>query len=137
MDEELDIVGCPSSLSGLKCDELLVQEYWFNGKLFEQAHIVYFCFDKQWHELFIDCGIIHWRVQDSRPTEYSYDECDFKIVELSEYFKIKNVILNQYIAEANESGVLVHFYFANGIIFTLKNAADKSTFEVTRTNSFC
>src|SRR6516165_3282035 len=65
--EELDINGDPPALAGLTCQELLVQQYWYSGRLEDEANVIFLKFGQRWYRLYFDSGIIFWRPQDSPP----------------------------------------------------------------------
>jgi len=58
-------------LKGSICTALVRQEYWYQGELDEQAHILYLQVDNiQWHRFLIDQPVLFWKVVNS-PDEWN------------------------------------------------------------------
>lgn len=94
MHEQLDINGKIPALTGLVCQELLCQQYWYKGQLEEEANIIYLKFGDVWHRLYFDCSMIFWRSNDSTPVNYQLKDegYNYPIVDLAQKFDLKGVM---------------------------------------------
>ncbi len=77
LDPDLDIVGVPPHILGRRCQALLCQQYWYQGKLTEAALSVFLKFENQWHRLFLDFNAVFWRPQEEEPESWSISEKGF------------------------------------------------------------
>lgn len=59
--------GSPPQLTGLICDELLCQQYWYAGEIADEADVVWLKLAGTWYQLFFDAGVVHWREQETEP----------------------------------------------------------------------
>jgi hypothetical protein len=128
--EPLDINGEPPALTGVPCDELLVQQYWYRGELVEPANVVYLRFAGGWHRLYFDSGIVFWRPHDRAPEAVSpgQEEFAYPLVDLGRQFGVRGVMLDRMEATPIEGGSEVRLGFGNGVVVVFSDIADTTTY---------
>src|SRR5687768_16750327 len=106
MLEPLEINGEPPELAGLRCEELLCQEFWCRDERVDPANVSYLKCDGRWHRLYFDCGIIFWRTNEDRPEAWSAPEVDwvYPLVDVAERFSLKNAMVESVETESIEGG---------------------------------
>jgi hypothetical protein len=124
--EPLEIIGNPPELAGRRCEEILCQEYWHEGKLLEPVNAVFLKFGETWHRLCFDFGIVFWRSGNERPKGFSAPEfmANYPIVDLAGKHQVKGKILDCYVSSAIPEGSQVSFRFCSGEVLTFRNIGD-------------
>jgi len=128
-EHELEIHGTPPQLATLACDELLCEQYWYQGALTAPANVIHFRFASQWSRLTFDHGIIFWRPRSERPEPYTIPdlECETKLDNLGVRLGLAGRILRSYEARAVPDGSEVEFVFEGGIKLVFRNVGDRTT----------
>lgn len=126
------VKGKPPEIAGKKCEELICQQSWYNGKLVDEANAIYLKFEGQWHLLFLDCGVISWGKDDEGPMEVPTTEegLSCPLVDLGRQFKIRGEVLEVYASSAIDGGCQVAFRFANDTELVFKNEGGINTFTI-------
>jgi hypothetical protein len=124
------VKGKPPEITGSPCEELICQQSWYNGKLVDEANVIYLKFQGSWHMLFFDCSIISWGKEEEGPMEVGATEEGFScpLVDLGREFKLKGQVLKSYSAETIDGGCQVSFLFDNGTNLVFKNESGFNTY---------
>ena len=130
MGQEVEINGQWPSLEGERLSALLCYEMWHEGEVSEPAHTIFIQAHETWHRLYFDCGIIFWRLAESRPEEYGMPElgCDFKIVNIGEKYDLLNQELQSVGGKVLPGGAEVSFNFSGGKSICFANENDHTTY---------
>lgn len=130
--QPLEINGIPPALAGQTCDGLIRQSYVYRGKLSAPAHTIYLLFAGTWHRLYFDCGIVFWRIQETRPEAWSVKEkgWDYPHSDLGIEAGVTGVRLDGYDMEPTRYGSKVCFRFANGRRIIIEDASDQTSYEI-------
>ncbi|GEM_PF-1089384 len=129
--DTIDINGNPPELRGAKVDELLLQTFWYDGHLEDEANVVYLQTDKSWHRLYFDCGIIFWRPDMEGPKAFHYKNddgslSDFKITDFGRDHGLIGKRIEDYSMEPIHGGSRVRFKMQDGYEFGFENVDDVS-----------
>ena len=131
MVEPLEVDGILPDLAGSVCDELLVQQYWYLGRLVEPANVIYLQVNGKWHRLFFDCGIVFWR-QSQGPTlaapATEEEEFAYLLIDLGRQLCLRGLLLANMGATPIEGGSQVQVAFANGVTVAFRNVNDNTTY---------
>lgn len=124
------VKGRPPDIAGQKCQELICQQSWYNGKLVDEANAIYLKFQGQWHMLFFDCSIISWGKDEEGPmaVETTDEGLSCPLVDLGRRFKLKGEFLKSYASSVIDGGCQVAFRFKNGTDLVFKNEGGINTF---------
>ncbi|MES0491269.1 MAG: hypothetical protein ABUK01_14845 [Leptospirales bacterium] len=134
--EELDINGEWPELLNKKLDELIIQEYWYKGKLTEQVNSIWLNIQNVWHRLYFDFGIIFWRKYNDRPNNYEFNPDDmynYPLREITSKLQLKGQVIKDCTGCAIPGGSQVIFFFANNQQLIFKNINDNTTYEIIET----
>ncbi len=92
----LNTNGIPPKLSGHLCDELLCQQYWYQGKLVDEVDVLFIKADGRWHELYFENGTIFWRAPGEMPAPFEEKKADpfsYPRIDLGENHGIKGKLI--------------------------------------------
>ena len=108
----IEIDGIPPRLTNQLCEELICQQYWYQGKLAQEVDALLLKVNGRWHQLYFDAGTVFWRIQHEEPvaqpegTEFAYP-----LINIGEKFSIKDSIISDCITEPLVSGARVVMVF--------------------------
>jgi len=110
----LEINGIPPRLTNQLCEELLCQQYWYQGKLAQEVDALLLKVNGRWHQLYFDAGIVFWRIQQEAPvpveqpagTPFAYP-----LINIGEQFAIEDAIISDCITEPLVGGARVTLVF--------------------------
>ena len=127
---ELEVNGEPPPLDGRVCEGLIAEEYWHNGVIDEPANVVWLRFNRTWHRLYFDCGIVFWRTAVDEPRPYTMPElhAEVKLADLGKMLGIAGDILRHYEMRPVSAGSEVQFSFESGRVVVFKNVDDRTTY---------
>jgi hypothetical protein len=131
MNDQLDINGDPPDLKGQTLQELLVQSYWVNDKIVEEASLVFLKTNGVWYSLYFDCGIIFWRPKTKSPEAYDYrnDEdtlSEFRIEDLGRKCDLIGKQIHDYKMEPVDGGSKVEFRLKDETCIGFENINDNT-----------
>ena len=90
--EELEVNGHWPQIENQSLQEMIVQEFWYDGVLEEPANVVYLKIDSHWFRLYFDCGIVFWR-QDNEGLEDELasrsNDTGYPLIDLAEHLGVK------------------------------------------------
>jgi hypothetical protein len=110
----LKIDGIPPRLTNQLCEELLCQQYWYQGKLVQEVDVLLLKVNGRWHQLYFDEGIVFWRIQQEAPVPVEQQVGDpfaYPLINIGEKFAIKDGIFIDYITEPLVEGARVTLVF--------------------------
>ncbi|WP_133178656.1 hypothetical protein [Shewanella decolorationis] len=58
---ELEVNGHWPKVENNQLQELIIQEFWYDGVLEEPVNVAYLKVSNLWYKLYFDCGIVFWR----------------------------------------------------------------------------
>ena len=133
--------GDPPEIVGMPCEELLVQQYWSEGELVEEANVVHMRFDGEWYRLYFEHAQIFWRLDHRAPELASAeatilaedpgeDELAFRLVDVARQWRFRGDTLLAYDGESVENGARVWFQFAGGTRLAFQCIGDHTTYRV-------
>lgn len=112
----LEIDGTPPALTNQRCEELLCQQYWYEGNLAQEVDILMLKVNGCWHQLYFDEGIVFWRIQPEPPVPVEREigsPFAYPLINLGEQFDLKDCIITDCITEALIEGARVTLVFAD------------------------
>ena len=112
----LEIDGIPPRLTDQLCEELLCQQYWYQGKLAQEVDALFLKVNGRWHQLYFDAGIVFWRIQQEAPVlveQQARSPFAYPLINLGEKFGIKDGIITECITEPLVEGARVTLVFEN------------------------
>ena len=110
----IEIDGIPPRLTDQLCEELLCQQYWYQGKLDQEVDVLFLKVNGRWHQLYFDAAIVFWRVQQEAPVpveQQAGSPFDYPLINLGEKFGIKDSIITECITEPLVEGARVTLVF--------------------------
>jgi hypothetical protein len=72
MVEDLEIYGTPPDIEGKYIDEIYVQPFCYDGKISDEANVVFIKFEGKWWRLYFDFGMIYWQKTEDAPSVFTY-----------------------------------------------------------------
>ena len=106
----LEIDGIPPKLTNQLCEELLCQQYWYQGKLAQEVDALLLKVNGRWHQLYFDEGTVFWRIQPEAPVPVEPQTGNpfvYPLINIGEKFAIKDCIIRDCISEALVEGARV------------------------------
>jgi hypothetical protein len=110
----LEIDGIPPRLTNQLCEELLCQQYWYQGKLAQEVDALFLKVNGRWHQLYFDTGIVFWRIQQEAPVlieQQAGAPFAYPLIDIGEQFAIKDCIITECITEPLVEGARVTLVF--------------------------
>jgi len=122
----IETQGSPPNLAGVACEELFCQQYWYDGKLAEEANVIYLRCGSVWHSLCIDCGVIFWRTGQTAPLPHEIPDlaASYRVVDLSVELDLRAQTIKGYETSAVNGEVRVEFIFESGRRLSVCNKND-------------
>jgi hypothetical protein len=112
----LEINGIPPRLTEQLCEQLICQQYWYQGKLVQEVDVLYLKVNGRWHQLYFEEGIVFWRTQRHEPLSIEQQEAspfDYPLIDIGQKFGIKDCIITDCITEPSVEGARVTLVFAD------------------------
>lgn len=128
---ELEFIGDEPPLAGRPCQGLVVLESWEDGHLIEPLHTLFICINDQWHKLYFQWHIVHWRISDapeSALTDSTEEGFLLKPVDLAARFDLLGATLVKVHYVPVQYGVETSIEFANGKELVMNSSNDLSTY---------
>ena len=88
----LETNGIPPLLTNQLCEELLCQQYWYQGKLVQEVDVLLLKVNGRWHQLYFDEGIVFWRLQQQAPVaveQQAGDPFSYPLIDIRDKISIK------------------------------------------------
>ena len=126
--DELQVSGEPPDLHQVRCDALLCEQYWYEGKLHTPANVIYIQVGDIWHRLTFDSSIIFWRTQAERPEHYLMPEieAEAKLDDVGTRLDLAGRVLESYEMSLIPGGSQVRFMFEGGRQVTFQDINDNT-----------
>ena len=114
--EELEVNGYWPQIEKQSLQEMIVQEFWYEGVLEEPANVVYLNINGHWFRLYFDYGIVFWR-QDNEGLEDELasrgNDTGYPLIDLAENLCLKGTKIMQCIGKVIPGGSEVEFQFSD------------------------
>ncbi|HKO92440.1 MAG TPA: hypothetical protein VJU61_14865 [Polyangiaceae bacterium] len=125
-EAEPEVHGKPPLLAAQLCEELLCEQYWYQGALAEPANVIHLRFASEWHRLCFDYGAIFWRLESERPAPYTMPElqAETKLDNLGARLDLAGRALHAYESRVILGGSEVEFRFEGGVKVVFRNVDD-------------
>ena len=123
----IKIDGRHPDLSGIECEELICQQYHHNGRLNDEADVVFLKFSGAWHQLYFDGGVVHWRLQSDAPQQREADSSgvfSYPLVNLGESYGIRGQKISPCQVMETSDGETLTLQFETGAWLQFKNSGD-------------
>ena len=112
--EELEVNGHWPQIEKQFLQEMIVQEFWYDGVLEEPANVVYLKIDSDWLRLYFDCGIVFWR-EDNEGLEDQLasrgSDTSYPLIDLAEHLGVKGAEIIQCTGKVVPGGSEVELQF--------------------------
>ena len=108
--------GIPPKLTNQVCEELICQQYWYEGKLAQEVDGLFLKVNGRWHQLYFDSDIVFWRIQQEAPKSYEARPDDpfvYRLVDVGEKYAVQDCVIADCITEPSVDGVRVLVSFEN------------------------
>ena len=125
----IKIDGLQPDLNGTKCEELFCQQYLHKGQLEDEADVVLLKIADEWHQLYFDAGVVHWRVQDERPEPRRVDDdavFSYPMVDLGSKFGVRGQMISACQVIETKDGETVSLLFEEGAKIQFVNHGDST-----------
>lgn len=129
MNDEPSIVGEWPSLRGGEIQELIAQEFWCDGKLEDEANVLYLKVSNEWHRLYFDYEIVFWQKGPNGIDDPSADrgkEFGYPLRDLKEELGLNDQTIVECTRELLSNGVAVLFQFSNGKHIQVSSVDDQT-----------
>src|SRR5210317_1276558 len=110
----LEINGIPPLLTNQLCEELVCQQYWYQGKLAQEVDVLLLKVNGRWHQLYFDEGIVFWRLQQQAPVpveQQAGDPFAYPLIDIGEKFAIQGAVITDCTTEPLVEGARVTLVF--------------------------
>lgn len=125
----LEINGIQPRLEGHVCDELICQQYWYNGKMADEVDVLFVKADGRSHQLYFDNGVVFWRNQQENPKKVKQqpgDAFSYPLVNIGEKYQLQNRLITALNVEPLPQGAKVTLEFENGGILVIYHQENRS-----------
>ncbi len=127
--------GSPPDLRGQVCEELLCQQYWYDGALADEADVVLLQVRGGWFQLCLDGGAVHWGSQPGEPVPRKSDTGTlfaYPLVDLGSRLGVRGHVISDWRVEDTEGGETVFLEFECGSTVQFVNQGDSTRVAFTR-----
>ena len=126
----LEINGIPPKLTNQVCEELICQQYWYQGKLAQEIDVLALRVNGRWHQLYFESGIVFWRDLNEAPRSFEQkpgDPFQYPLINLGEQFDVKDAIILDYSADPLVEGARVTISFEDKGSLIIKHVDNKTS----------
>jgi hypothetical protein len=126
----IKINGIQPKLEGHICEELICQQYWYNGKMANDVDVLFIKADDRAYQLYFDNGVVFWRNQHNMPHSFDKapgDAFEYPLIDIGEKYHLKNRLITGLKIEPIPEGAKVTFEFENDgilVIYHQENHAE-------------
>jgi hypothetical protein len=113
-----------------RCSALLVQEYWYQGELEDEANVLFVRLDDRWHRFFIDAGLVFWKSVESPDLPPSAADHSYRVNDVGSAYDLKGKRLAQIEAVDLDGGGAIRLAFEGGSLVILENRNDRSRLRI-------
>ena len=110
----LEINGIPPKLTNQVCEELLCQQYYYEGKLVQEVDILLLKINGRWHQLYFDAGVVFWRIKQGAPEPNVQEEgspFSYPLLDIGEQYGLRDCTISEVLTEPLVEGVRVSLVF--------------------------
>jgi len=110
----LEINGIPPRLTEQLCEELICQQYWYQGKMAQEVDALFIKVNWRWYQLYFDAGIVFWRTQSEAPApvkQLAGSPFSYPLINIGEQYDIKDCFITDCITEPLVDGARVTLVF--------------------------
>ena len=135
ISDMLEINGIQPKLEGHVCDELICQQYWYNGKMADEVDVLFIKADGRNHQMYFENGVVFWRNQHDIPKSFkqkSGDAFAYPLVDIGEKCQLKNRLITGLLVEPMPEGAKVTFEFEKGGVLVIYHLGNRSEIRLIR-----
>lgn len=127
---DLHVHGEWPDLDGLICSGLVVEEWWYEGSIYDPAMVIWLQAESTWHRLVMEYGEVFWRVADDEPTAYDLPELrgSTRIVDLGRNQGLIGEVISGIDGQDTEEGVEVVVQFKSGRLIRFRNTGETNSY---------
>lgn len=114
---ELSINGEWPELDNKEVEELIAQEFWYDGECKDQANVLYIRASGKWFRLYFDYSIIFWRPGDNGFQNEYADRSIYPFINFGKELSVIGSKISSCVGGLIEGGAQVEFIFSNGKSF--------------------
>jgi hypothetical protein len=125
----LETNGVQPKLEGHVCEELVCQQYWYNGKIANEVDVLFIKADGRCCQLYFENGVVFWRNQQELPQPVEQKPGDtfaYPLIDIGEKYQLKNRLITVLNLEPMPQGAKVTFEFENGGILVIYHQENRS-----------
>ena len=125
----LEIDGLPPRLINQLCEELICQQYWYQGKLAQEVDTLFLKVNERWHQLYFDAGIVFWRIQQEAPVpveQQAGSPFAYPLINIGEQFAIKDCVITDCITEPLVEGARVTLVFEGKVTLFITHSDNRT-----------
>lgn len=122
--------GIPPRLAEQVCEELICQQYWYQGKVQQEVDALFIKVNGHWHQLYFDSGVVFWRIMDDAPRAVEQQPDDlfvYPLINVGEKFDVRGSLIADCVTEALIDGVRISFIFADNGSLMIKHSGNMTS----------
>ncbi len=128
-----NIVGEIPNLQGKELKRLVVQEFWYDSQLEEDANVIYLQIGDVWHKLYFDWGKIFWKKTKEQEIKIEPFEDDsgiqnqFLLRDIGKEMNLEGKIIKAIEMDADSDSAKVKIIFGCGSTIYFESIGDSTT----------
>ena len=130
---EIEIKGLQPEYKKSILQAIIMQQYFYEGKLEEEANMLYLQLDEKWFSVCIDAGVIFWDQKKEKPKDWNQNEnrFEYKMKNIMEPFEKEEIKINNITYYCDTNNFNVKFFLSNKTNVELYNQNDNTKYLVT------
>jgi len=127
----LEANGIQPKLEGHVCEELICQQYWYNGKMANEVDVLYIKADSRSYQLYFENGVVFWRSQQEKlvpvqPQPQPGDTFAYPLIDIGDKYQLKNRLITGLTVEPLPQGAKVTFEFEKGGVLVIYHRENRT-----------
>ncbi len=119
----IEVCGDWPTLANQSIQSLVLQEFWYQGTLEDEAMVCWIRVKHRWYRIYFDMGVAYCQLSYEAPhADLSPDDlCDCRFNDLSHLLGLQNARVRQVSIDDAPSGMCFTLEFDSGVRFQLKH----------------
>jgi hypothetical protein len=132
MQSAIDVNGNWPKLANQRVDAIVLQEFWYQGTLEDEAMVCWICVGLQWYRIYFDMGSAYCIESDFSPrVELADDDlCDCQFNDITHLIGLKSTQVRQARLEEYSHSIGFVMEFTNGVCFQLNYTRLKTEYSL-------